>query len=457
MRSLLIATVLCSQLALGGCAAVMTAAATHATVITAAADMAPLALFAGAVGTVGIIGAVGDDRETFEPGTFGAFLQGAEAESDRMVEAGMKNQREVLVASGLQIRSALTRARIAYRGSLGTKDAALGAPERNFETTLASTNAVVASGDDRAVKEAGDRAQAVADSLRLPDGTPQLQSAGPRYLFSFLPFQTLSIRGTFPASYKNGALPQLTVNGKAYAAFSYSADSLDFSVNTNALIPGGPTGGIGWNKAELSIPWEQPLFGPLGRDRYRHFVVIGVLPDSPGRATIDHAVGATRVEERARTSEDFALKPQLDPGQTRCLQLTAAELAEGWRIVKGSGKAALASFTPGTEAQDHGLQSEDDASVCWSASAAEDPTGKVPAWKISARIRREVADSRTVSETFDMKWGENRTFAYPSGTWHVRYSIFNRGEKEVDSPDLSNPFVHVASDGRSMTLRTYPF
>ena len=457
MRLLFITILLCFQFLSAGCAAIMTAAATHATAITAAVDMAPLALFAGAVGTVGIMGAAGDDRETHEPGTLGAFLQSTEAEADRLVELAMKNQREILVASGLQAQRAIARARIAYRDSLNTKDAALGTPERTLVADVVAIISILASGDNRAIKEAGDRAQSVADRLRLPEGVPQLRSFGPLYLFAFLPFQTVSIRGTFPASYKDGALPRLTVNGKAYAAYSYSTDSLDFSVTTGALISGDSPGEISWSKAELSIPWDQPLFGPLSRDKYKHFVVIGVLPDSPGRATVDHAIGAVRVEEKMRTSDDFALKPELDPGQTRCLQLSAQELSEGWRVVKGSGKATLVASTPGTGARDHGLQSEDDTSVCWSASAAEDPTGKVPVWQISARIRREVADSRVVSETFDMRWGENRTFPYPPGTWHVRYSIFNRGEKEVDKADISNPFVRIASDGRSMTLRTYPF
>ena len=168
------------------------------------------------------------------------------------------------------------RARIAYRDSLDGKDAALERPEIS-EADVVAIISILASGDNRAIKEAGDRAQSVADRLRLPEGVPQLRSFGPLYLFAFLPFQTVSIRGTFPASYKDGAVPRLTVNGKAYAAYSYSNDSLDFSVTTGALISGDSPGEISWSKAELSIPWDQPLFGPLSRDRYTHFVVIGVL------------------------------------------------------------------------------------------------------------------------------------------------------------------------------------
>jgi hypothetical protein len=457
MRLLFIALLLCCQLLCAGCAAVMTAAATHASVVAAAVDVAPIVLATGAIGALGVMGAAGDDRETHNAGTLGDFLARNQAEADRLVELAMKSQQETLVASGLQAQRAIARARIAYRDSLNTKDAALGTPERTFEADFVAVISILASGDNRAIKEAGDRARSVADRLRLPEGTPQLRSYGPLYLFAFLPFQTVSIRGTFPAAYKDRVLPQLTVNGKAYAAYSYSTDSLDFSVTTSALISGDSPGEISWIKAELSIPWDQPLFGSLSRDKYKHSVVIGVLPDSPGRATVDHALGAVRIEEKIRTSDEFALKPELDPGQTRCLQLSAQELSEGWKIVKGSGKAALAASTPGSGARDHGLQSEDDSSVCWSVSAAEDPTGKVPAWQISARIRREVADSRVVSEAFDMRWGENRTFPYTPGTWKVRYSLFNRGVTEEDTTDTANPFVRIASDGRSMTVRTYPF
>jgi len=56
-----------------------------------------------------------------------------------------------------------------------------------------------------------------------------------------------------------------------------------------------------------------------------------------------------------------------------------------------------------------------------------------------------------------MKWGENRTFPYPPGTWKVRYSLFNRGDTEVGSAEQSNPLVRVDSDARGVTIRTYPF
>ena len=80
----------------GGCAAVMTAAATHASLVAAAVDVAPIVLATGAIGAIGIMGAAGDDRETHEAGTLGAFLQQKQAEADLLVEAGMKNQQESL-------------------------------------------------------------------------------------------------------------------------------------------------------------------------------------------------------------------------------------------------------------------------------------------------------------------------------------------------------------------------
>jgi hypothetical protein len=359
MRRLLTAALIASQVMTGGCAAVVTAAATHATAIASAVEIAPLVAAAGAIGAVGVMGAARNGPESFDAGTLGGFLQANRAEAQRLVDIGMRTEQETLVTAGLQVERALGRARLAYFDSLGLKDAALGEPERLFERQVGEIVAALGSGSSATIKEAGDRAQAIAGRLRVPEGAPQVLTTGPVYLFSFLPFQTVSIRGVFPAIYTSGTLPQLTVNGKTYAAYSYSAQGIEFSLPTGALASDDPQA-IAWSKAELLVPWERPLFGPLSRGS-PEIVVLGLLPDSLGRATV---------------------------------------------VSKAQGTSA---------------------------------------------------DAKVVTETFDLKWGDRRTFAYAPGEWRVRYSIFNRGFKELTGPDLANPFVRVASDERGVTIRTYPF
>ena len=446
MRKLLIAVLVCVQLLLGGCAAVMTAAATHATAVAAAVDIAPLVLLTGAIGAVGIAGVARNDVPSYDAGTFGAALHARYTEVELLVRGALTNGQEGLVAAGLQVQRAIARARIAYRDSLDTKIAALGAPEQAFERDLAGMLAMLSSGGSPAIKATGDRAQMVADRLPFPAGAPQVRSFGPLYLFSFLPFQTIAVRGTFPAEYEKGQVPWLSIDGKSYVAYSYSTQSIEFSVATSALASADRQGEISWYKGEVVVPWNRPLSDPLARSGYSNFVMIGVLPDSLGRATLDVSTNVVRTEEKLRASEDFRLD---DSGQARCLRLSSQELADGWKIIPATGRVETAGPA------DAQFQSEDERSICATARAVEPADGGD--WRVTARIGRNVTESRMTSESFDLKWGDNRTFAPPPGKWRLRYSLFNRGLAEVDGPDASGQFLRVASDARGIAIRTYPF
>ncbi len=354
MRRFLIATLVCCQVMTGGCAAVVTAAAAHGAAIATAVEVVPVVLAAGAIGVLGVMGAAKNTPDSFADGSLGAFLQASDKEATRLAETGMQTRHEALMTAGLQVHNALARAQLAYDDSLSLKLADLPGPERLFVARTGEMLAGLSSGQGRAIKEAGDRANAVGARLDVPEGAPQILTAGPVYLFAFLPFQTVSIRGKFPAAYENGAVPRLTVNKKTYTAYSYSTQSLDFAIVAGDLR--SETEDISWVKGELVVPWDKPLFGPLRRSGVET-VVIGVLPDSLGRATVEH--------------------------------------------VSGTARAA--------------------------------------------------------SESFDLRWGERRTFAYPAGQWKLRYSLFNRDSTEVDRADAVSPFIRVASDGHSMTIRTFPF
>ena len=447
----------------------MTVAAAHASAIAAAIDVAPLVLFAGAVGTAGLLGGPGNESELYEPGTLGGFLRKAQNEIDLLVRDAMRDQREAVVAAGLQAERAVSRARVAYRESLGRKDADLGPSERKFETEVGRILADLAAGANESIDAAGERARQLGNALRFPDGAPEVFSFGPQYVFAFLPFQTITIRGRFPAAYEKTEVPRLTVNGKSYPAYSYGTESIEFSVPAGSLPPSGGPDTIAWHKAELAIPWTRPLFDPLQRSGYSNFVVLGVLPDSPGRATVEHRTDVAGTEEQTRTSGAFELEPPLEGSrETRCLELSAEDVAAGWKLVPGSARIAfgpLAGSAGGAGAENLGLASETSRSACWSVRAAQADGSDTAdrgqrmqsgSWKITAGVRREVLRSSIARESFDLSWGARRTFPYPPGTWKMRYALFNRAPAETDKA-RSSAFIRIAADSQGVTIRTFPF
>ncbi len=428
--------------------------------LAAVAEYGPIALAIGVVGGIGISGVAGIERAAPAPGTFGAFLQDSQTEVQSQVQKAMQNQRETSVVAGLQAEGAIARARGAYKDSLNLKTAEIGEQERGFQRELESVLTSLGSTSNKTVKEAGDRAQFLADRLRVPGTAPQLGSYGPIFLFPSLPFQSVRVRGSFPSSYADATVPQLKVEGKSHKAFDYRSDSLAFSVLTADLGVEEPQE-IVWKKAEITVPWSKQV--------EKFDVELGVLPYSFGRATIDHKIVKVRREEKARTSEEFAVDAnEAEPDESRCLTLSAQELSDGWRIGAGTSTAARITGGEGEKKADWlglALHTQNDNSVCWrartlrgatvSAMEGAEQAAKV-VWRITAKIWRDVNEPGIASESFDLSWGGKHVFPYAAGTWKLRYSKFGGSVTEVESADLSSPLIKVSSDGRGVAISVYP-
>jgi len=461
MRLFPIAALACCQLSLSGCASVAAVAAAHPAAVAAAVDMLPFAAAAGGIGLIGLAGMAGHRGDEFEPGAFGALLNERQAAVAAAATTAMQEQREPALAAALEVHRAIVRARIAFRDELGRKPDEFGAGAKSAIAGIDSSLALLAQGSPAAIGNAVEAARAVADKLAVPAQVPQVRSFGPHYLFSSLPFQSLTIRGHFPDGYPEGSLPRLTINGKSVEAHAYDTQGIAFTLPTGALGTAESHVPV-WTRADLSIPWDQPRFESFARSGFESFVVVGLLPHAPGRVTIERRVTSARSEEATRRSDAFSLGAEAgELEQAACLTLTPTDLAEGWRLKPGSGSLDFPAGTP-PSFQDLGRLSGDERSVCWRVRLGTPGTGDPnPAstmlWGISAVLRREVGETRIESETFDLAWGSNRVFNYPAGTWKLRYAKYGGQEIEFTGTDRSSPLFRVDADLRSVKVSAFPF
>ena len=465
-------------LILGGCAAMIPAAHTAATAVAAHAGAATVAVGAGA-GAVTVLAAPGlyktlkrdQDNEgaAQDSGNLGAFLATSQAEVRVLVQRAKQAQREVLVVAGVRAQNVLARGRVAFKDSLSLSASALGEQEKQFKSELESLITNLYSPVDMTVKDAGERAQAIAYRLRPSSAAPLLNASGPIFLFSSMPFQSITVRGNFPSSYTGEAVPRLSIDGKSFKAFEYGGDRIGFNVPTTDL-DAADTGQILWKTGVISVPWvpssnffSTPEIEPLA-------VEFAILPGSFGRMSIDHAIITVRTEEKTRISREFPL----DAGSTeatnrQCLVMTPQELADGWRIKSGTSAFVPSAGQAGPQnmgAWMLNLVSETEQAACWSASTfhtADAPAsqtaaaGGLTSWKISSTIWREVKDSGTTQEHVDLAWGSQHHFKYPAGTWKLRYSRTGSGEKELTSADASQPLIRVSTDASGVAVSIYPF
>lgn len=465
-------------LALSGCAAMIPAAHTAAAAVAAHTGAATLAVGAGA-GAVTVLAAPGlyktlkrdqgSEDAAQEPGTLGAFLATSQAEVRVLVQRAKQAQREVLVVAGVRAQNALARGRATFKDSLSLSTSALGEQENKLKSELEPLISNLYSPVDMTVKDAGERAQAIAYRLRPPSAAPLLNASGPIFLFSSIPFQSITVRGNLPSSYTGGAVPQLSIDGKSYKAFEYGSDRLGFNVPTTDLDAADP-GQIIWKTGVIGIPWvpSSNFFSTPAIEQLE--VELAILPGSFGRMSMEHAITTVKTEEKIQISREFLL----DAGSTeatnrQCLVVTPQELADGWRIKPGTSAFVPSAGQAGS--QNMGgwiirLVSETEQAACWSAGtfhAADAPASQTAApggltnWKISSTIWREVKDSGTTQENVDLAWGSQHHFKYPAGTWKLRYSRTGSGEKELTSADASQPLIRVSSDASGVAVSIYPF
>ncbi|MBI3374575.1 MAG: hypothetical protein HY017_22850 [Betaproteobacteria bacterium] len=478
MRYVLAGLIVSSALVLGGCAAIVPATQAGAAAIAAHGGAATVAVGAGAGAVAGLAApeiykALKRDQETAQepatPGSFDAFLAASQSEVRILVQRAMQARREVLVVAGVRARSAIAHGRAAFRDSLSRSVSALGEQEKSFKGELETLVSKLYSPADIDVKDAGERAQAIAYRLRSSGAVPLLNSNGPIFLFPSIPSQSINVSGNFPASYTGEAVPQLTIGGKSYKAFDHGPDRLSFAVPTLELNAAEPAE-ILWKTGVISVPWTPPSRFFSAQEIEQLGIEIAVLPHSFGRMSMDHTITTTRTEEKTRVSREVSPDTANTEAPNRqCLVLAPQELAEGWRIrpgtsafVPGAGRAGLQNM----DIWKLGLLSETEQAVCWRASAAD--MADAPAiqsayaggraeWRISATIWREVKESGITRKNVDLAWGSRHYFRYPAGTWKLRYSKTGSAATELAAADESHPLIRVSTDSSGVTVRIYPF
>ena len=472
----------CLVLCLTGCAAAIPMLQSGAAVIAAHVSAAPVAAIAGAAGVgVGVGVIVSDDvrkmvrearesrDEVFPAGTFGAFFQESQAAVMTLVQLAMRGQRDTQIVAGLQVYSALAKGRAVFRDSRALKIDSLPGPEGKFRAEMDSAMTELISASEVAIKASGERAADAAARLRLVTDAPQVRSAGPMFLFPFLPNQEITIRGDFPATYEKESPPMLIVDGKSYKAFEYQADSIRFSIRTADLDAFEPNETV-WKAGELSVPWSRAGTGfgnVVEIEKFR--VVIGVLTQSFGNLVLEKSIAKIRSEEKGRNSVNFPFSSDaLKSDESRCLNLTVAEISEGWKIRPGSGSISLdARDISGQshEWKDLGVEVERDHSLCWRVRAfqtAPDFSGESgrtsrASWRISAMINLDHRELHVDTERVDLAWGSKHSFNVPAGSWKLRYTRNGSPVRELTATDTSNPLIRVQTEGARIQVRVYPF
>lgn len=481
MQYVLAGLIVSSAFVLGGCAAIIPVTQAGAAAIAAHGGAAAVAIGAGAGVVAGlaaptVYNAIMSERDSQstaqEPGasgTFGAFLAASQAEVRNLVQRAMQAQREVVVVAGVRAQNAITRGRAVFKDSLSLRTTALGEQEKRFKSELETLVSDLYSPADVTVKDAGERAQAIAYRLRSSSAVPLLISSGPIFLFPSIPSQSITVNGNFPASYTGDAVPQLSIGGKSYKAFDYGADRLSFSVPTVDLNAAEPKE-ILWKTGTISVPWTAPSHFFSSPEIETLGIEFAVLPHSFGRMSMDRAVTTTRTEEKTRLSQEFSLDAaDAEASGRRCLVLAPQEVAEGWRIKPGTAAFVPGAGPAGTQNMDAwklSLVSETEQAVCWRANAANVPgvpggqtasSGGLAEWRISTTISRQVKDSGIARENVDLAWGSRHYFRYPAGTWKLRYSKTGSGVTELAAADESHPLIRVSTDASSVTVSIYPF
>ena len=479
--------IVASAFTLGGCAAVISAAHTGAAAVAAQGVGATLAVGAGAGVVAGLAApelykalkstedAQGAEQEPGIPGTFGAFLAASRAEVRTLVQRAIQGRREVLVVAGVRAQNAIARGRAAFRASLSLSVSALGEQEKKFKTEIEALVSNLYSPVDLGVKDAGERAKAIAHSLRFSSPVPLLNAGDPVFLFAFLPFQTITVSGNFPTAYGAADVPQLSIGGKSYKASDYASDRLSFSLPT-ADLNAAEAGEIVWKTGAISVPWiaSSGFFAAAQIEQLG--VDIAVLPHSFGRMSMDHAITSIRTEEKTRLSGEFPLTAaNAEETQRQCLALTPQELADGWRLKPGSSAFVPGAGQAGLQIMDKwkewklSLASETAQAICWRASGAHAAEaahaaasqgaaqGGKAGWKISATLWREVKEPGVTRENVDLAWGSKHFFKYPAGTWKLRYSRTGAGATELAAADTTHPLIRVSSDPSGVTVSIYPF
>lgn len=385
--------------------------------------------------------------------TLGVFLKQLSSDLDGVVEAARNAGRHVVIDAGRETNIAIANAQNAYNASL---DKTWDKLDHTTKTSISQLNSLVNDVKNDAhieIKSVTDKVQQYINSLPFRQHEPQLTSFTPSFIVPSIndyPVR-LHFQGNFEFAKQADFAPSLEVNKKRFTPATIETQTIEFLVPIKELFRDAAPAKPELSECQLTVPWDEVtgLFSSHHRHNDGYRVIVGSLAASAGQVTITHTVKKSKQRTRRFVSNEIYQSSKSDGGNDDHKNVPYSVTPDiGWHVARGTSKFDE-TWSEGKD-RSHSFVSDDGDHVVYQATTIYHRAGTSSAmkFKISFDEYQDYDEESNESEKFDLKWGEQKVFTYPVGSWKMSFVAFDGSpEFQAAGPSADNKYVKVAVDG----------
>lgn len=365
----------------------------------------------------------------------------------------------LLIEAGRQVGIAIQNAENAYVNSMNKT------MDKVDETVIKGINQITSMVQDlqdrneKALKEMGDRAQLLIDSLPWHDKQPKLMQVMPRYtVISTITKEIFfQFNGNFEFAGTKGFEPTLVFGDQKFQLAKSETKSLGFEV-INSVFEGSMER-RSYVVGSLQIPWDDaPWYWPWSNKRVDTYKVwLGALPLSPGKITVEYKKAHEERRSQPHVSKSLHAEGHYPNDWTdrHFTEMTTL----GWQVVPSSSKFVVEK-EPGRDTPhgnwDKKISEGIDRIDCTVACGGWDGKhmGIVDFHLEYTEFQNVTVFSKRQVE-ITLKWGDSRILESDvEGEQFSKLTFVSFDDRIIDfaGPDTSKPYIKLRDQGGKMVV-----
>lgn len=394
----------------------------------------------------------------------GAVFDGLFSKANQVIDKATYSGLLLERTAGEEVRRAIENAHVVYIDSL---DKTMAQVDRTAQGIIQNLNNLV---DDSLATlhinavDLSKRAQQIANSLPMHDSTPQLTIVSPTMIYRSLDDVSsiyFRLAGNFFHAAQANYTPTLTFNGQATNLVRNTVQDLMFEVPIRTIFSRDELENAKskiFKKGEVKIPWPNGLLGARREAVFQ--VLIGALPSTPGKLSLDYDEPNTLIQENKggyrldSRSGNLVDGPNNDGGldykgqDTDKKRTFERKVTLGWTLVPHSSEVNVSRDLGASQRNGHIYPVEHQDHVSCYAETWRNWGGEAGFLEFEIKFREQKTVMVPKHKDIPLAWNQTIAENLPNG-WRLTYTPFDSPHAHTIAAAADLPYLRVVHVGGS--------
>lgn len=367
------------------------------------------------------------------------------------IQTGESSAIDIELEAGREISLAIEGAKNAFEKELKETTDKVSATAKKTLDQLSTIVDKFEKGNAEAIKDIRTSTQQVVNALPFSSKQPQVTSIAPNALVPGSTAQAVvHFLGNFFYAAKEGFTPVLKLSDRVCTLTNSTTQCLEFSIDSD-LIQNAHADKFARLQGNLQVFWDDGwVWSHKAENNYR--IGLNILPNSPGKITVEYASHKKDWISQAVQSPYYIENGNNYYPQRWHTKIETIYPAQGWMIDVTKPPALVAFHEHGKHQQSIESVTPQQIAVKIGLHCSEGKDIGIFHFRVDYTVTQEVTNTTKRTEDVSLKWGDSLLLT-PNDDEEISrivFNSFNGSHQEFVGPDLSNPYLKLASQGNGV-------